>query len=83
MKREEVQQKMEIFLGYMREEKDLRDMLASLEFVADNEAALQKIIAEQKSILRRIEQLHQEKMLPLITEMAEFVALRQSQQNST
>lgn len=83
MKREEVQQKMDLFLGYMREEKDLRDMLASLEFVADNEAALQKIIAEQKNLLRRIEQLHQEKMLPLITEMAEFVAIRKSQQNLT
>lgn len=78
MKREEVQQKMDIFLGYMREEKDLRDMLASLEFVADSETALQKTIAEQKSLLRRIEQIHQEKMLPLIAEIAEFVAKRQN-----
>ena len=82
MKREDIQQKMETFLSYMREEQELRDQLSSLEFLAENEAELQKTVEEQRALLEAIDLIRQEKMIPIITEMTKFVASEQQAQEA-
>lgn len=74
MKRDDIRQKMEKFLQYMREEQDIRDQLTALQFVAEDEVRLQETMSQQNHLLRSLDHLRQEKMLPLLDEVAAFVA---------
>ena len=81
MTREEVRQKMESFLQFMREEQEIRDQLASLQFTAESEQEIEKAMSEQSRLIEQLETLRQEKMLPLLNEVAEFVAQKKSELN--
>ncbi|MBI3184578.1 MAG: hypothetical protein HYZ28_20780 [Myxococcales bacterium] len=74
-----VRQKMELFLQHLREEAEIRDELSSLDFNGVSEHEVQKALGRQSELLRQLDSVRQEKMLPVINEMAEFVSQRQIQ----
>ncbi len=76
MTREEVVKKMEEFLEYMRREEELREELASLEFLGDSDEETQRSIELQDKLMEEIELLRKEKMLPILEEIADFIAAR-------
>lgn len=71
---QDVRQRMELYLGYLREEQEIRDQLTALNFMAPNEKELQKVMTKQSELMDAIETIRQEKMLPILTELAEFIA---------
>ena len=75
MKRAEVREKMVEFLGLLRQEQELRDQAAQLQFLGP-ERDVRDTIRDESELLKRVEWLRQEKMLPLLDELSGFVSTR-------
>ena len=79
MTKDEVRQKMEQFFGYLMEEQELREELSSLKFNNVTEQELKEAISRQNRLLKQIDRVHKEKMLPLVNEVADFVAAKKDE----
>lgn len=74
MNRDDVVKRMAALAGHIRAEREIKDQLLALEFYADNGEALRQAHEQQAVLVRQLEDLRQEKMVPLIEEMVAFVA---------
>lgn len=73
MKKADVREKMETFLRYLREEQELRDQATSLSMIGQDKD-VREAIRQESEILKKLERLRQEKMLPLLDELGSFVS---------
>lgn len=76
MHREYVRARLEEFLGLLRREQELKEQLLALKMHgrrATPEEAAERLAAHD-SLIAEIERLRQEGMLPILEEMARFVA---------
>lgn len=78
MNQQTVRQKMEQFFLHLREEQEIRDELGALEFQGVTESECKRALERQKELLAGLDGLRKEKMLPLLTEVAEYVAARKA-----
>ena len=71
--REEVVEKIKEFNGYMNQEKELQEELLGLKISGSQDAT---IVAAKRhdEIIKEIDELRMNKMMPIISELAEFVA---------
>ncbi|MBI2376528.1 MAG: hypothetical protein HYV07_21210 [Deltaproteobacteria bacterium] len=76
---EEVIRSTALLAGHLRRERELRDQLLELEPLAKDARACARAIAQQRDYVRQIEDLRQEKILPLVEEMVAFVATRKQE----
>ncbi len=73
MDQDGVRNRMEQFVALMREEQELRDQLLALDFTAVSPDVFAKNLAKQQELIGGIDTIYQEKMLPIMRELAEFV----------
>lgn len=78
MKKADVREKMELFLRYLREEQELRDQAASFSMFGQ-EKEVRESIRQESEVLKKMEKLRQEKMLPLLEELGSFVSKNMAQ----
>lgn len=76
MNRDQVRARMERFYRYLAQEQELRDELTSLKFTNVSEQTARESLSRQHQLLAQINRLHKEEMLPMVSELANFVALR-------
>ena len=81
MNRHQVQQNMEAVLGLMRDEQELRLELHALDFSLNTEESFAKATKKQREIIRKIDAIRQEKMLPIMRKMVVFIATKTEEQN--
>ncbi len=79
MSPDQVFEKMVAFASHVRREQELRDQLEALEFNAPNDKTLARAVERQEALLREIRDLREEKMVPMVDQITEFVARRQSE----
>ena len=77
MTREDVRQRVEQLVVAMREEQELRDRLTVLDFVGARESDVETAYRKQQELIKAIDALRYEKVMPIVREMSEFVALSQ------
>lgn len=75
MKRADVRQKMIQFMALLREEQELRDQAAQLVFLGP-ERDMRDAVKAESDLLKKIEVIRQEKMMPLLEELSRFVSLK-------
>lgn len=78
MKQSDVRERLEKFLYYLRQEQELRDQIAALQFYG-SEKDVAGAMKQETEIMKEVEKLRQEKMLPLISEVAAFVSTKQAE----
>lgn len=76
MDQQTVRQKMEQFFLHLREEQEIRDELGALEFQGVTESECKRAMERQRELLEGLDGLRKQKMLPLLTQVAEYVASR-------
>lgn len=76
MQRKDVKEKMEKFLYHLRQEQEMRDEVASLNYLAVPPKELQENLKRESQLLAQMETLRQEKMLPILKDLAQFVSSR-------
>lgn len=78
MNKKDVKDRMELFLRYLREEQELRDQANALSYAPAPEKDVRKTMRQESEILKKIEALRQEKMLPILEELSKFVATQKA-----
>lgn len=67
---------MERFYRCLAQEQELRDELCGLKFTNVSEDVAKESLSRQHQLLDRINRLHKDEMLPVVSELADFVAAK-------
>ena len=76
MNRDQVRERMQRFYKCLAQEQELRDELCTLKFTNVTEEVAKESLSRQHQLLARIDRLHKDEMLPVVNELADFVALQ-------
>jgi hypothetical protein len=79
MTRQEVQERMERFIALSNRETELKEELLDLELTGPDRKRIEKNLARHDEILREIEALRRDGMLPILNELAEFIAKKKAE----
>jgi len=69
---EEIEYRMEVYTNYAHRIKELKDLLLDFEIFGD-EDLVEASMRHQDEIIREIRMLYQEKMVPIIEEMVQYI----------
>ena len=67
---------MQRFYRSLAQEQELRDELCELKFTGVSAEVAAESLSRQRLLLGRIDRLHQEQLLPLVSELSDFVSLK-------
>lgn len=76
MTRDQIRERMARFYRSLAQEQELRDELCALKFTNVSEEVAKQSLSRQHQLLDRIKRLHNDEMLPLVNELADFVSAK-------
>ncbi len=74
----QVKEKLALFLKLTRQEQELRDHLETLSYADAEEHEVSGAMSRQAEVMRELRELREQQVLPLMEEVAAFVAERKA-----